>query len=76
MSQYDGGIELSKEESQALAQFLSLVAAHLKTWEVGEFLSHDKAQRMAHVATEWRYRLDSDWYPHPGEPWPPSQPTE
>ena len=48
----------------------------LKTWEMGEWLSKEKAQQMAAIAREWEYRLtDRDWYPPLDQPWPPPYPS-
>ena len=67
---------LNDEETTALAEFLSLIAAHLKTWGMGEWLSHDKAQLMASIAKEWQYRFaDRDRYPSELQPWPPPHPS-
>ncbi|HLA93974.1 MAG TPA: hypothetical protein VJO36_10605 [Actinomycetota bacterium] len=70
------GKTLDDEEARSLGQFLSLLSAHLKTWEIGEWLSKEKAQQMAAIAREWEYRLtDRDWYPPLDQPWPPPYPS-
>jgi len=59
------GKTLDDEEARSLGQFLSLLSAHLKTWEMGEWLSKEKAQQMAAIAREWEYRLTDRVGTHP-----------
>jgi hypothetical protein len=67
---------LSGEERASLAEFLSVVAAHLKVFQPEEWLTHEKAAAIANTANQWEHRIrDRDWYPPFDKPWPPASVT-